>query len=121
MTYSGQHAAVPRIGSMYASYMDHAQQQYSRPPIQPPPITIPQQVPRQHQSYHQYNMSSTTDVEASPSQGSDVSVDRYRNLPTPAPISKILEGKAYLLEIVQQPLRARMCGFGDKVCCTESL
>lgn len=35
----------------------------------------------------------------------------------PPPPSKSVEygGRIYSLEVVQQPIRARMCGFGDKV------
>jgi hypothetical protein len=32
-----------------------------------------------------------------------------------APISTIHEGRIWSLQVVQQPIRARMCGFGDKV------
>ena len=31
------------------------------------------------------------------------------------PISTIHEGRIWSLQVVQQPIRARMCGFGDKV------
>lgn len=33
-----------------------------------------------------------------------------------APVSTIHEGRIWSLQVVQQPIRARMCGFGDKVC-----
>ncbi|CAF9935289.1 hypothetical protein IMSHALPRED_010174 [Imshaugia aleurites] len=32
----------------------------------------------------------------------------------PAPTSTMVNGRIYSLDIVQQPVRARMCGFGDK-------
>lgn len=32
-----------------------------------------------------------------------------------APVSTIHEGRIWSLQVVQQPIRARMCGFGDKV------
>lgn len=101
---------------MYPPYMDHSQQQYHRPPINgPPPLSIPHQIPQQH-GYHQYNMSSSSNPPPSPSQNSDTSEEKYKNLEKPKPVSRIHEGKAYLLEVAQQPMRARMCGFGDKVC-----
>lgn len=31
------------------------------------------------------------------------------------PVSTIHEGRIWSLHVVQQPIRARMCGFGDKV------
>ncbi|EFW13315.1 Velvet complex subunit ryp3 [Coccidioides posadasii str. Silveira] len=32
----------------------------------------------------------------------------------PPPVSTVWNGRIYSLEVVQQPIRARMCGFGDK-------
>ncbi|KAI9863265.1 MAG: hypothetical protein M1824_000465 [Vezdaea acicularis] len=32
----------------------------------------------------------------------------------PPPVSTTVDGKTYFLDVVQQPVRARMCGFGDK-------
>ncbi|WEW61348.1 hypothetical protein PRK78_006838 [Emydomyces testavorans] len=34
--------------------------------------------------------------------------------PAPPPVTTIYNGRVYGLEVVQQPIRARMCGFGDK-------
>lgn len=34
-----------------------------------------------------------------------------------APVSTIHDGRIWSLQVVQQPIRARMCGFGDKVRC----
>lgn len=31
------------------------------------------------------------------------------------PLSTVHEGRIWSLQVVQQPIRARMCGFGDKV------
>jgi hypothetical protein len=31
------------------------------------------------------------------------------------PVSTIHDGRIWSLQVVQQPIRARMCGFGDKV------
>lgn len=33
----------------------------------------------------------------------------------PAPITTQIDGREWSLEVPQQPIRARMCGFGDKV------
>jgi len=50
------------------------------------------------------------------SQVSDVVEEVNTNLPDPPPVHRVWEGKVWALEVVQQPIRARMCGFGDKVC-----
>lgn len=34
--------------------------------------------------------------------------------PGPAPYSTVFDGKIWSLSVMQQPIRARMCGFGDK-------
>jgi Velvet factor len=34
----------------------------------------------------------------------------------PPAISTKYDGREWALEVPQQPIRARMCGFGDKVC-----
>jgi len=38
--------------------------------------------------------------------------------PEPFVVSRTLEGYKYELQVLQQPIRARMCGFGDKVSST---
>lgn len=40
----------------------------------------------------------------------------YTDLPGPPAVNNIYQGYIYMLKWVQQPVRARMCGFGDKVC-----
>ncbi|EXJ96447.1 hypothetical protein A1O1_01573 [Capronia coronata CBS 617.96] len=50
----------------------------------------------------------------SPSQSSEANDEANFNLQGPPPVSRIWEGRAWALEVVQQPIRARMCGFGDK-------
>ncbi|KAL8713556.1 MAG: hypothetical protein Q9220_002418 [cf. Caloplaca sp. 1 TL-2023] len=37
-----------------------------------------------------------------------------QSAPEPASTSTVMEGRKYSLDIVQEPIRARMCGFGDK-------
>jgi hypothetical protein len=39
----------------------------------------------------------------------------FVDLPDPAPITRTVGNYTYALELGQQPDRARMCGFGDKV------
>ncbi|KAL2421219.1 Velvet complex subunit RYP3 [Exophiala dermatitidis] len=50
----------------------------------------------------------------SPSQSSEANDDANFNIQGPPPVSRVWEGRAWALEVVQQPIRARMCGFGDK-------
>ncbi|EXJ78997.1 hypothetical protein A1O3_08498 [Capronia epimyces CBS 606.96] len=59
-------------------------------------------------------MPATNVPPPSPSQSSDANDDANFNVQGPAPISRIWEGRGWALEVVQQPIRARMCGFGDK-------
>lgn len=40
-----------------------------------------------------------------------------RQLQAPPEDSRKVDGKKYKLEIFQEPIRARMCGYGDKVRC----
>lgn len=35
--------------------------------------------------------------------------------PCPRPLITVADGRIWELEVRQQPVRARMCGFGDKV------
>lgn len=35
--------------------------------------------------------------------------------PEPESLSTVHDGRIWSLQVVQQPIRARMCGFGDKV------
>ncbi|KAI1933003.1 Velvet complex subunit ryp3 [Ophidiomyces ophidiicola] len=34
--------------------------------------------------------------------------------PPPTPVTTLFQGRIFALDVVQQPIRARMCGFGDK-------
>ena len=86
-------------------------------PVQPPlSLNIH---PPQTAAYAAYNMSTSAGANLpppSPSQNSEAANDEANfNLPGPPPVSRIWEGRAWALEVVQQPVRARMCGFGDKV------
>lgn len=111
-------------GSMYPSYhtrpTQYPQQQYHSAP---PPLQMPSHMPPtpQHQQpYHGHNMSPDSDsVPPSPSDTSEEAVNRraawLASMPDIPPIMRIYKGKVYSLHIGQQPVRARMCGFGDKV------
>jgi Velvet factor len=61
-----------------------------------------------------YNMPLPQDP--APSSPLDDSYDQtdHSNDPTPLPETRIYDGKIWALDVVQQPIRARMCGFGDK-------
>lgn len=64
-----------------------------------------------------HNMTSNIPP-PSPTQASQVSEaneEFITTLPEPSPVHRVWEGKAWALEVAQQPVRARMCGFGDKV------
>lgn len=55
-------------------------------------------------------------VPPSPSQGSSVTEDLSNyDLPALSPTSKVWGNYGYGLYVQQEPVRARMCGFGDKV------
>lgn len=56
----------------------------------------------------------------SPTQASQAA-DPVDEWPDPRPVHRIHDGKVWALEVVQQPVRARMCGFGDKVCIFSSM
>lgn len=89
------------------------------------PQHIPQQQfaydPQPHmQQYQQptYDMQHPAgSIPPSPREeaGKEKDID-YSNLPGPAPTCQKYQGYVYVLEWIQQPIRARMCGFGDKVC-----
>lgn len=45
--------------------------------------------------------------------------DGFLIMEEPAPVSTRFDGREWSLEVPQQPIRARMCGFGDKVCVSQ--
>ncbi|KIX00181.1 uncharacterized protein Z518_10319 [Rhinocladiella mackenziei CBS 650.93] len=87
--------------------------QNSRPPGHHPVPTPLSIQPPQNSPYTPYNASISLPPQ-SPSQGSEPNDEGNFNLLGPAPVSRVWEGKGWALEVVQQPIRARMCGFGDK-------
>lgn len=92
-------------------------------PLRPPPLSgIPPPMPLHMSSqvinnFPAQNMTSNIPPPSPTqvSQVSDVMEESNPNLPDPPAVHRIWEGKVWALEVVQQPVRARMCGFGDKV------
>lgn len=71
---------------------------------QPIPPTHPLNMGHIQPSYPPANQPLSTVPQATMSQT------------TPGSVSTVSNGRIYSLDVVQQPVRARMCGFGDKVC-----
>ncbi|EXJ61316.1 uncharacterized protein A1O5_11873 [Cladophialophora psammophila CBS 110553] len=62
------------------------------------------------------NISNSNSImpPASPSHSSTADDESFYGLPEIPPISRIWGKYAFAVEVIQQPKRARMCGFGDK-------
>ncbi|KIX93331.1 uncharacterized protein Z520_10974 [Fonsecaea multimorphosa CBS 102226] len=60
------------------------------------------------------NGGSSNMPPASPSHSSTADDESFYGLPEIPPISRIWGKYGFAVEIIQQPKRARMCGFGDK-------
>jgi hypothetical protein len=95
--------------------------QYHPQPSQPPPqLQMPPSFPQPMGSYNNNNNNNMNNVaslqDQVPSSPQDDSSDKidHSNDPTPLPETRIYDGKIWALDVVQQPIRARMCGFGDK-------
>ena len=96
---------------MYA----HTQYHPQHLPQPPPPLQMPSSFPQSMGSYS--NMNSLPSLqEPVPSSPPDDNYEQtdHSNDPTPPPETRIYDGKIWALDVVQQPIRARMCGFGDK-------
>ncbi|RDA89457.1 hypothetical protein CP533_1486 [Ophiocordyceps camponoti-saundersi (nom. inval.)] len=95
-----------QASSLASNQHQHNLQQYnmmqSSSQIQPPPPSSESSCPRQ--------------VEAPPVSYPSTASHQGSSQITLAPLSKVDEatGRKYQLDVVQQPKRARMCGFGDK-------
>lgn len=76
----------------------YALEQERSHPVPPPPPLSMDRIPPPSSAY-------PTPGSAGPLRSSDYL----------APVSTIHEGRIWSLQVVQQPIRARMCGFGDKV------
>jgi hypothetical protein len=95
---------------------------------QPPPVAMPLHMPQhrfgyepqppmqpyQQQPYDMQHPSASIPPSPREEAGKDKDAD-YTNLPGPPPTCNEYQGYIYMLQWVQQPIRARMCGFGDKV------
>ncbi|KAL8731791.1 MAG: hypothetical protein Q9166_003238 [cf. Caloplaca sp. 2 TL-2023] len=84
-------------------YLSHERQ--NMVPPMPPPLSMepPTSIERNGPAYPTPSSASATVPSSLP-----------RSPQEPQPTFTIVNGKKYSLEIVQQPVRARMCGFGDK-------
>jgi len=110
------HGPIPANYAPYprAPHLPLHSQQHQPPPAPLPPLTVPSPTMRDHQQH--YNMGAANVPPPSPSVLSETEKDEenYRK-PGPPPITTVWDNKIWALEVVQQPKRARMCGFGDKV------
>ena len=99
------------IRTMYSHTQYHSQ------PSPPAPLQL-QMPPSFSQPLGSYdNMNTVASIQdAAPSSPQDENGDQtdHSNDPTPPPETRIYDGKIWALDVVQQPIRARMCGFGDK-------
>ncbi|PSR90447.1 velvet factor-domain-containing protein [Coniella lustricola] len=108
---NGSNFATPAYGQSY----QHQQQQHQHQPYQGQQ-SHPQQSP-QH-IYHQppppgatrHSLSSPTNA-GPPQHPSGTSEITTGGLD---PVATVVHGRRYALIVEQQPIRARMCGFGDK-------
>lgn len=115
----------------HASSSSSHNYQHSRPSMQlplPAPLSLSIQSPRS-QNYPPYmsqtnpasppvqtpGQASNPPPDESPTAVVEVNDDANYNIPTPPPICKRWQGMLWKIEVIQNPLRARMCGFGDKV------
>ena len=93
----------------------HSQYHPQHLPQPPPQLQMPSSFPQPMGSYN--NVHSTVPLQdPAPSTPPDESFDTtdHSNDPTPVPETRIYDNKIWSLDVVQQPVRARMCGFGDK-------
>ena len=80
---------------------------YRAHPPPPPPLSVPGAYPPPQ---HPYSMPTMTLIQRERNHEGFLIMDE------PAPTSTEVDGREWSLEVPQQPIRARMCGFGDKVC-----
>ncbi|RVX68524.1 hypothetical protein B0A52_07948 [Exophiala mesophila] len=121
---STQHSVPPQhtLPPIHGATSPHGiqpQHQYSTSSNPPPshqqrhpaPLSLATQNP-ESLNYPGYN--TVAPPPPSPSQASEVADDSNYNLPEIPPVSRVWRNYVWALQIVQQPIRARMCGFGDK-------
>ncbi|EXA54025.1 hypothetical protein FOQG_07796 [Fusarium oxysporum f. sp. raphani 54005] len=118
-----QHPPPPPPSHSLSSHQHHSQpphHQSQLPPYAPAPYQQPQpsQYPRPHP--HQQHAPSPSQHDEPPppppSSGPSPTDHQKDSEYVPPSYSKIEEGSGwkYSLDVKQQPVRARMCGFGDK-------
>lgn len=114
-----QHTLPPIHGatSPHGIQPQHPYSSSSHPPPahhqrHPAPLSLATQ---NSEALNYSNYSASAHPPPSPSQSSEVADDGNYNLPEVPPVSRIWRNYVWALQIVQQPIRARMCGFGDKV------
>ncbi|RMD43951.1 hypothetical protein DV735_g1251, partial [Chaetothyriales sp. CBS 134920] len=128
MAYPGPHSGMLNMYG-YSHPPTHYQQSPSALPP-PPPLVMPQQQAQQqlppisYQQQPQYGMHAIPaaytanpqppDQAPTPEDENEANDEAARNRPDILPVSKEYNGRSYVLTVVQQPERARMCGFGDK-------
>ncbi|KAI4211378.1 MAG: hypothetical protein LQ351_005804 [Letrouitia transgressa] len=78
---------------------------HDRQPPMPPPLSMdpPPQLGQNGPSYSTQHPAASSLLPSIPRSPQDL-----------GPSETVVDGRKYSLEIVQQPVRARMCGFGDK-------
>ena len=100
------HVSTPPYHPYNIAYSMSAENYHPTAPTNPAPMasnTFP-------------SMANGNGVPPSPSQHSSTTDDMsLYDAPDLPPISYIWRNHGYALQIIQQPQRARMCGFGDKV------
>lgn len=89
----------------------HSQYHPQHLPQPPPQLQMPPSYPQPMSSY---DMPLQQDPVPSSPQEDNFDQTDHSNDPTPLPETRIYGGKIWALDVVQQPIRARMCGFGDK-------
>ncbi|MCJ1257086.1 hypothetical protein MMC24_004911 [Lignoscripta atroalba] len=77
--------------------------QQERPHPVPPPLFLDRGAPQR-----------TTPFSTPPSSSGTMLPGIPRSPQAPTPVTTSYNGRLYSLDVVQQPIRARMCGFGDK-------
>ncbi|CAG9939449.1 unnamed protein product [Clonostachys rosea f. rosea IK726] len=124
------HPTPPPPPSSMASMRHHPYQPYqgqhiAPPSRQPPPPSMPHSVshlstrptqPSHHQTHSQQHSSQLPSNTPPRQDEPSVEDQRQSQESNLAPVSRLEEGtgRRFHLDVVQQPQRARMCGYGDK-------
>ena len=81
---------------------------HHRGPPPPPPLSVPGRYGQTSNPYATSTLPLTSPRLERDSEG-------FLIMDEPAAVSTKYDGREWSLEVPQQPIRARMCGFGDKV------